>query len=474
MKKFISLILALAITVSLCACSKPSSTITQETAAPVQDSKLLIGYAKAEITPESSVPLNGVGSSASRMSQSVKDDLYVTCLAISDGTTTSLLYSQDLLTSTAVLTPTLRSEISAATKVLSDHIFIAATATYSAPDMKSTHENMTPFMEKYKAALVSTAQEALADMAPSRLYYSTTEVEGLSFNDQYIMADGTVEDGRYGFFDREISGHAAEPDRTMRLVKIERKDKTAILMVNWQCRPILTANEDKTAISADFIGYMRDKVEADTGMLCVYFSGALGDIAPTSLIESEQHGLDVKAYGEKVAEYAVAGSQFMEFLEGETTGAWPANHTCTVNHDEEDMVDLAKQVTAERKKKGNLAADKLAKELGFRSVYHAADIVSRPSRNKKETFELSALRIAGLGVMMFPMQIFSDVGVKTLEMNPTEFAFVLGQSNAAWYIIPSEASFAYGGYDVDTSYFAKGSGEKMGKLLAEMILMTTD
>lgn len=468
MKKLFSILLAVAMVLSLCACSVPQEEV------PEPDSKLLIGYAKAPITPEDSIPLVGYGTAENRMSTEVLDDLYVTCIAIKDEDTTTLLYSQDLWSCTAVLTPSLRNEISAATQVLTANIFISATCTHSAPDMKSTHENMEPFMAKYKAALVSTAQQALADLAPAKLYCSTTEVEGLSFINQYIMEDGTVEDGRYGFFDRPIKGHAAEPDRTMRLVKVERKDKPAILMANWQCAPTLTGGYDKTVISSDFVGYMRDKVEADSDMQFVYFSGAVGDIMPYTKIESEDHGLDVKAYGEKLAEYALNATAQMERLEGETAATYPGNHTCIVNHDEEDKIDLAKQVTAERKKNGDQAADKLAKELGFRSVYHAANIVSRPSRNKKESFEISSMRIGGLGVMMFPMQIFSDIGVKTHEKNPTEFSFVLGQANAAWYLIPSEAAFAYGGYDVDTSYFVKGAGEKIGRLLAEMVLMTTE
>lgn len=467
MKKFFSILLATAMVLSLCACTQPKEE--QE-----PDSKLLIGYAKAPITPEASIPLVGYGTSSKRMSTEVLDDLYVTCIAIKDEDTTTLLYSQDLWSSTAVLTPTLRNEISAATKVTPANIFIAATNTHSAPDMKSTHENMTPFMEKYKAALVSTGQQALADLAPAKLYCSATEVEGMSFINQYIMEDGTVEDGRYGFFDREIKGHAAEPDRTMRLVKVERKEKPAILMTNWQCTPTLTGGYDKTVISSDFVGYMRSKVEADSDMLFVYFSGAVGDIMPYTKIESEDHGLDVKAYGEKLAEYALNATVQMERLEGETAAAYPNTYTCRVNHDEEDKIDLAEQVTAERKKNGDLAADKLAKELGFRSVYHAANIVNRPARKEKESFEISAMRIGGLGVMMFPMQIFSDTGAKTLEKNPTEFGFVLGQANAAWYLIPSEAAFEYGGYNVDTSYFVKGAGEKIGGILAEMVLMTTD
>ena len=61
---------------------------------------------------------------------------------------------------------------------------------------------------------------------------------------------------------------------------------------------------------------------------------------------------------------------------------------------------------------------------------------------------------------------------KTLAEIPTKFAIMVGQANARWYTIPSEAAFDYGGYEADTSYFARGAGERMGELMNEMLLMT--
>ena len=470
MKKVLSLTMVFVMLLGLCACGNATPKQT-EAPAPVME----MGFARIKITPEDSVPLLGYGTSTKRMSTEVLDDLFVTCIAFRDEKQTALLFSQDLYHSTAVLTPSLRSEVSTAAQVPQSNIFIAATGTYSAPDTKSDHENAKVFIEKYKDAMIQVARDAVADLAPTTMSYGTTEVEGLNFIHHYTMEDGTVEDGNYGFFDRKITGHAAEADKTMRLVKAERQDKPAILLVNWQVRPTLNATKETTVISADFIGHLRNKVEADTGMHCVYFTGAFLDISPTSLIESEDHGLDAKGYGEKVAEYAVNALGSLKPLEGSATiGTYKADFGSTYNHTEEDKIDLAKQVTSQRKKLGDQEADKLAKSLGFRSVYHAAAITSRPARKDKDSYELSALRFGEMGFLMSPCAMGSAIGEKVFEKSPTEFSFLLCQANASWSALPSAESFEYGGYEADTSVWAPGVGERVGNLLNEMLLMTIE
>ena len=467
MKKFLSLTLATLMLLCLCACGEKEPEFPE--------TNLQMGFARACITPQRSVPLAGYGASANRMSTEVADDLYLNCIAMTDGTTTALLFSQDLLDTTATLVPTLRSELSKALLIPGDNIFFSSIATYSAPDMKAEHDNTTKYLEFFTTAALQCAKDAMADLAPVAMYSGTTEVTGLSFIHQYTMSDGTVEDGYYGFFEgKEITGHPTEPDQSMRLVRAVRQDKPDILLLNWQCRATLNGSALSTLISSDFVGHLRNKIEADTGMHCIYFSGALGDISPTSLIESENHGLTARAFGEKVAEFAVNALDDLSPLVGEdTVGAFKSDYNCPVNHEDEDKIDLAKQVTAERKKSGDEAADKLAKELGFRSVYQAASIVSRPKRKDTEKFEVSALRFGELGFLMTPGQLYSAIGEKTMEESPTDFAFLLCQANARWYTIPSKEAFDYGGYDADTSYFARGSGERIGQLVNELLLMTT-
>lgn len=474
MKKVFAFLLAALMVFSLFACGNTTEKQAEEEAAAP---KLQLGYGRVCITPEKSVPLNGYGTSTNRMSTEVLNDIYVTCLAMNDGGNTALLFSQDLFVSTAVQTPSLRSSLTTATGVPSANIFFSATANYSGPDLKSTHENMTGYyLDLYKAAIVQVAQEALADLAPAKMYSTTTQVEGLSFVHHYTLEDGSVEDPYYGFFNSKITGHAAEGDNTMRLVKVERGDKPAVLMINWQCRPTLVGSKENTQLSSDFIGYLRDKVEADTGMKTIYFTGAYGELSPTSLIESENHGLDVKAYGEKLAEYAMnAVSGELTPVGGKSIGSYTVSgYGIKLNHADEDRAEEAKKIVEFRKEKGYEEADKLAKEQGFRSVYHAGSISSRPSRKEKEPIEISVLRFGEMGFLMAPLALYSTTGAYAMENLPTDFGFMLCQSNAAWNTIPSKEGFAIGGYEADASYFAEGEAERMVKNLNDMLLMTTD
>ena len=390
MKKFLSMLLAAVMLLSLCACGKSTTEPAANEPAP-EPSKLLVGFGKACITPENSVVLSGYTSN--RKSTSVKDDLFIICLAMKSGDETALLFIQDLEFSTANVTPTIRKEVGGALDIPQDSIFMAATGTCSAPTLKSENENNVAYLEFYKEAAMQAAVDAMADLAPTTLYKATTETEGLNFVHHYKMVDGTVEDGYYGFFDREIEGHVIDADETMRLVKLQRDGKAPILLVNWQVRADLAYREDKTQVSADFVGFMRNKIEAETDMHVAYFTGAFGDLSAFSKIESENHNLDVQAYGEKLADYAIAALDNMEYLGGETIGSYTSMYKCPINSQDFDMADLAKQVTSQREELGDNAADKLAKSLGFNSVYHAANISSRMKRVQQYSIEVAALRM---------------------------------------------------------------------------------
>ena len=132
MRKYLYAILALLLLLPGCA----TKNETQETKQTFQ-----VGFGRTDITPEDSVPLAGYGNTSKRMSTTLLDYLYASCLAITDPEgETVLLYSQDLVNSSQ--TETVRQAVSQATGVPEDHIMIAATHTHSAPDQSSSHENI--------------------------------------------------------------------------------------------------------------------------------------------------------------------------------------------------------------------------------------------------------------------------------------------------------------------------------------------
>ena len=94
---------------------------------------LQVGFGRVCITPDFPVCLAGGGHSK-RIFTNVLEDIYVTCVALTDETgSTALVLSQDLVSSgDPYMTPT-RQSVSEATGVPFDHIFLSSTHTHSAP-----------------------------------------------------------------------------------------------------------------------------------------------------------------------------------------------------------------------------------------------------------------------------------------------------------------------------------------------------
>ena len=72
---------------------------------------MLVGFGSACITPEESVPLAGMGNTSKRMSTTILDDLYATCVAFTDeANRTVLLFTLDQLHANKEWTDPLRQD----------------------------------------------------------------------------------------------------------------------------------------------------------------------------------------------------------------------------------------------------------------------------------------------------------------------------------------------------------------------------
>ena len=94
------------------------------------------GYARVDITPTVSVPLAGIGNTSKRMSTSVRDPLYTTCLAFTDAEDhTVLLYTSDLIRSCGDVTERIRAAIREKLGIDEDCVMVSGTHTHSGPDL---------------------------------------------------------------------------------------------------------------------------------------------------------------------------------------------------------------------------------------------------------------------------------------------------------------------------------------------------
>lgn len=443
------------------------------------------GYGRSSITPAFSVPLAGYGATHRRMSQRVLSEIFATCIAFSWGDEKLLLYTQDLINSNSDWVKAVRRRVTEKTGVPEDRILICSIHSHSTPDTISDLDCIAQYQKLYLDAMEAAAVEALGDLAPIRMYAAEVQTEGMNYIRHYLLENGTYAGPNFGSFKAApIVGHAAQNDPGMRVVKLERRERPAILLVNFQVHPTATGGMQKTDLSADFVGAVRDHVEASTGMHFAYFTGAAGNQVMTSNIPEEMDGLTREQsyafgknhyliYGWRLAQYVLKALRELREMACDSLVVTRECFEQPVNHDDEELYEVAAQVRALWDETDLNTANAFARQRGLSSVYHAGAVMKRCTRPQTQVMELYAVRIGELGLVTVPFEMFAANGVFVKKNSPLPMTLVCSLANEHWFYVPTREAFEYGCYESCISYFAKGAGEATAEKLVDMLKTLT-
>lgn len=469
MKKIISLLLLLALTLSLCACGGSNTAETE----PAAYTGLQMGYARESIMPEVPVNISGSGNQAHRLSIGYLDILYATCIAITEGDTTILLYSTDTLAARTPWTNEARTLISEATGVPEHNIQIGGTHTHSGPAVGGGEAPVQQWKPIYMDALVNSAKAAIADQAPAKLYGTKVQTEAMTFVRHYLMEDGSYAGANFGDFTKKIVDHAAKPDEEMILIKAEREgDKKDILLMNFQGHPCFSGATNYNDLSADYIATVRDEVEKQTGMEFIYFLGATGNQNNNSNIASEEgpQNKDRFAYGAALAKYAVDALPSLQLIEGSGVKTTRKEVEYKSNDYGQDRLEDAEKVTKMFTETGDAtASSQYARTLGFHSVYECNGIVNCSRYPATGTIELNTCSFGGVGFVAAPNEMFSNTGMYLKENSPFNFTIISSITNGYNNYFPTKEAFEYGCYESFTARFAIGVAEDTAAELVSML-----
>ena len=459
MKKMISLVLLLALTLSLFGCTTAKEP-------EVETPKgLQVGYARENITPEESVPMGGYGNTDKRWSKSYLDYLYVTCIAVTGTNGESvILFTMDLMSGQgSSFADPIRQTISEKTGVPVSNILFHGTHSHSTPSLASTeYPVVKTYREKVIGQIVAAAEAAWADRSETQLYTGRTTVEGMNFVRHYEIADGTYAGSNFGSYSAGIVGHAAPNDPEMLIAKFDRLDeaKQDIYMMNWAAHPCFTGGMDKYDLSADFIASARDYVEQQTGGLFAYFTGAAGNQNTGSQIDSEKHGLKKDTYGQKLGGYYVEALNSLTAVEGTEVNVVENIYEAQVNHELEELKSQALDIYNYFQDTGDRAAgNKMANEIGLSSVYHCAAIVNRSKLPATRNLILHAAHIGEFAFITAPYEMFAQSGMDIKSGSPYDTTFIISMQNGSDGYIPTKPAYDYGCYESHTGKYAPGTAE---------------
>ena len=442
-------------------------------------SMICVGYSRVDFTPDFSVPLAGYGNTHKRMSQGWYNRIYATGIAITDSAgQTLLLLGTDQIRCVQAWTNAARERITKATGIPGTHIMLAAIHSHSAPDIGAGIKEDHPYYEQYLNALTQAAVEAMADRAEATLSLGRTTVPKMCFVRHYRMKDGGVVGDNFGNpTGREFAGHTMDADEEMQLIRFDRVGKKPVLMINWQAHPTVgstSATESgrilRPFLGSDYIGACRDRVEAESDCLFVFFQGAAGNLNSRSRMVEETPTDNVHEYGQQLAGFVLDALGSMQPAQAGELVTRRHIYEGELDHTEDHLLEQAKEIRKIWADTNNSAlCAEAGEKYGIHSTYHAGAIMARAAAGTTFEMELNAIGLGDISFITAPYEMFCNSAQAVKANTPYPMTFVLSCANSGAAYIASTEAFDHGCYEVDNRKFVRGTAEKAVSHFLEML-----
>ncbi len=478
MKKILLILLATFMIISFVSCkgttNEPSGT-QSTTAEPTENgnvntdekptepsapaTEFYAGYARVDITPDYTVPISA------NMSNSVSDKTYATIIAVSDGETKALFITTDLRHSKGlILQKTLR--YAEKNGVPADNVFLSATHNHSTItyDDSNTYE-IVRWRNLYYRAIEEGISAAVADLSPTTASIGTAKTTNFAFVRRYIMEDGSFKGIHTNNPSTAYKQHETKADDQLQVIRFERGDKKDIVMVNWQAHPAHAVDMFPTMITSDFVHFFRQGAEEQFDINFAFFQGASGNINLSSNVGKQIY----KNYIEVGQALPGVLAKALENMTPVTLGKIKAERVdfdVKVNHEQDDLYDIALEVTRE---KDEAKKKELVKKYGFQSKYEASSIVTRHNYGETETFSLTAISFGDLGFASTPYEMFDTNGMEVKDGSPFKMTFVCSCTNGSWSYVAADHAYENGGYEVYNCKFVRGTAEAVVEELLRLL-----
>lgn len=412
------------------------------------------GCATVNITPPVGVWLSGYGA-RDKPSDDILDDLYARALAVSDGDNTVALVSVDLLWVPLHMTREVREIVASKTGIPAQNVMICASHTHFGPKIyRQTKLGPDVQDNSVDDAYVQTLTKKIADavflahkdMREAHLGAKRGELTEIVYHRRPKNADGSVtmaftlppEVLATRRIVREPDGAtkvtfaypSGQPQRTFGPIDPEVwtlrvEDANAVLigsMVNFACHAVSgSAYPDWFySISGDYPGETARVVERIEGGVCLFTSGAAGDIVPLKRGKAPRYQI-----GRAVAGAAVRGLQFVPMSD--------------------DLTIQARTMKIEIPLKKDLEENR---------------IVDADATQGLLKTEIQLLRLGDTYLLGLPGEILVEVGLQIKKQASVERLIVASLSNDVIGYVCHAAAYEEGGYESGAgTNLAKGAGE---------------
>ncbi len=419
MKKWIIALLCLCLLTSFAGCK-------QERPPEAKGDRLQVGYGRADITPDFRMPLQGYPGPENRIFTRVLDPIYATCIAFADGENTVLLFQLDLTGSCWDAVALAKTDMQKALGIPFDNIMVSCTHNHSSPSLVES-PNRERYVQLLRDQMLAAAQTALGDLKTARMYYGSVQAEGLNAVRHYMLSDGSVCGDNFGdATGKTYTGHVGKADQQLQVLRFVRDGGKDVLLSNWQTHPHRTGGTVVLDLSSDIVGPMTTYIEQTLDCHFAYFTGASGNLNPTSRISSENSALDYVSHGIELGQYAVLACSDMTPV---ATG----------------RVQILEQKYAP---------------------------IAKGSTKPGPEVVMNGISIGDAAFAVVPYEMFSQSGEFIKENSPFQTTFVVTCANFDGGYMPVEANYDYNGmesYEATKCRYEKGTAEILAQKYVDLL-----
>jgi hypothetical protein len=266
-----------------------------------------IAWFKREINPELGTGVAGYDFSTK--STVIHDNLYMTGLCMDDGENKALIISFDLLALDGWYIRNLQKECAEILDTRPEMILFSCTHNHSGPEAATpiapNHDKLNvPFTEKLHDLILEETKKLKDFRECDVTFYSSKCDENR--NRRYTTADNVAS---FTPHRREVVPLATEyADKELgQLCFFDAQSGLPVYVIgNYAAHPLAghTPGLGMARITADYPGFFRDYITAETGAESMFISGACGDLVP----REDELGMDAaRGMGVRLAKAAIGG-----------------------------------------------------------------------------------------------------------------------------------------------------------------------
>ena len=437
---------------------------------------LKAGFSRVDMTPPLGSPMAGYFEY--REAEGILDPLELNAIAVSDGESTILVVTADILYSNEVFATNVRQCIEKRTGVPADHVFLQGLHQHTSVALGATVQSKSIansfYDASYQNVLIRKYEDvcvmAIEDMTEASVGVAQQETaEPISFIRRFRMKDGSVRTNP-GFLNPDILEPIGKADNTVRLVRFRREGAKDIALVNFSTHPDVIGG---CKFSADWPGFVRRMTEQDIpNVHCILINGAQGDtnhhnVSKPSPFKKDDPKLQEAKYaysrfmGRTITDVVTAvWDQTTKMPNGKVSGFVKMEYIPTNTTYMERVEEFKEKKKLMQAGKGNFTME----EKG-----EINRVIALPEETLFRKVPVSMVAFGKVALVGFGGEPFTEYATITREGEDDLFIICACCANGGQGYLPTLSAFEEGGYEARSSRFTKGVATLLPKTAKDML-----